>query len=179
MLRLGRMRYRIAEIRTKSSCPRKESCSKVGSSESIKGPQAYENNLLQIFRNGDNENIVVSSQNVNMGPDEENKEEEEVVGKIEELDRSVAKTCKICFGETDELDDPFISVCKCKGSLKFIHFLCLQKWVQNKVTIKNTTYLHSYVWKNFDCEICKEDLPCIQILIENANFRVYFFLFSK
>lgn len=169
MLRLGRMRYRIAEIKTNSK-PSHGEIPKMESSENLRLLNS-ENNLLQIFRRGENDKNV-SSQSVVV--DEELKQED-IVGKIEE--GGSPKACRICFGETDEINDPFISICKCKGSMKYIHFLCLQKWVQNRVTFKTTTYLHSYVWKNFDCEICKEDLPCTSFpsysLLNIVSFAIH------
>lgn len=87
--------------------------------------------------------------------------EEEIVAQVSRnLDES--KQCRICFEETDDEDDPFLDICKCSGSLKYIHFTCLQRWVQSKVTEKSTESICSYVWKDFNCEICKTDLPCKQ-----------------
>ncbi len=47
------------------------------------------------------------------------------------------KTCRICLLEEDqEEDNPFIVPCKCKGSCEFVHFQCLKKWVNSKVSKK-------------------------------------------
>ena len=37
--------------------------------------------------------------------------------------------CRICF-EPETLDDPFISPCMCKGTSKYVHRNCLEKWRQ-------------------------------------------------
>uniref|UniRef100_A0A7E4VY22 RING-CH-type domain-containing protein n=1 Tax=Panagrellus redivivus TaxID=6233 RepID=A0A7E4VY22_PANRE len=36
-------------------------------------------------------------------------------------------TCKICFG--GESDDPWMSPCRCSGSIKWVHAACLRKWL--------------------------------------------------
>lgn len=35
-------------------------------------------------------------------------------------------TCRICLGDNDEPDNPFITPCKCDGTMKCIHIKCLQ-----------------------------------------------------
>lgn len=34
-------------------------------------------------------------------------------------------TCRICLGDNDEPDNPFITPCKCDGTMKCIHIKCL------------------------------------------------------
>jgi len=36
--------------------------------------------------------------------------------------------CRVCYDETSSKDNPLIRPCKCSGSMKFIHKLCLQQW---------------------------------------------------
>ena len=38
------------------------------------------------------------------------------------------KACRICLDESETEENPFITPCKCAGSMKFIHLLCLQEW---------------------------------------------------
>ena len=36
------------------------------------------------------------------------------------------KTCWVCFGDED--DGPLVQPCACRGSAKYIHIHCLEKW---------------------------------------------------
>jgi len=55
-------------------------------------------------------------------------------------------TCRICFDE-DEVISPLISPCKCRGGSQFVHFHCIQQWIQMRET---------YMEDDFTCEICLE-----------------------
>ncbi|KAJ5677574.1 uncharacterized protein N7477_003207 [Penicillium maclennaniae] len=50
-------------------------------------------------------------------------------------------TCRICHGEAVEPDDPLFYPCKCSGSIKFVHQVCLVEWLA-----------HS---QKKHCELCK------------------------
>ncbi|CAG9310306.1 unnamed protein product [Blepharisma stoltei] len=69
------------------------------------------------------------------------------------------KTCRICLSDGSEHDNPMISPCKCSGSVKYIHLLCLVRWITSRLAIKADDNLHSYYWKSVDCEICKHAFP--------------------
>lgn len=36
--------------------------------------------------------------------------------------------CRLCWDSENSKENPLISPCRCKGSMKFIHLLCLRKW---------------------------------------------------
>ena len=40
--------------------------------------------------------------------------------------------CRICLSDDYEQDNPMISPCKCKGTMKFIHLECLKEWLNCK-----------------------------------------------
>lgn len=42
------------------------------------------------------------------------------------------RNCRICLDEADSEENPFITPCKCDGSMKFIHLTCLQEWLDSK-----------------------------------------------
>ncbi|XP_041362282.1 E3 ubiquitin-protein ligase MARCHF8-like [Gigantopelta aegis] len=48
--------------------------------------------------------------------------------------------CRICHCES-EVNNKLISPCLCSGSLKFVHLICLQKWIKSSEKI--------------ECELCK------------------------
>lgn len=57
-----------------------------------------------------------------------------------------AKLCRICFdSEENEDTGRLFSPCKCKGSMRYVHFQCLNQW--RKVSQKRTSYVQ--------CDFCK------------------------
>ena len=75
---------------------------------------------------------------------------------------SIDKQCRICFSSSEELS-PLISPCSCTGSSKYIHLLCLQKWLQSKIKLEykevNENLISGYIYHPAQCEICKEYMP--------------------
>ena len=41
--------------------------------------------------------------------------------------------CRICYGENNNNENPLICPCICKGSMKYIHYLCLRNWLNSKI----------------------------------------------
>jgi hypothetical protein len=74
-------------------------------------------------------------------------------------DSDEEKLCKICCCEETSQEDPLISLCKCSGTLKFIHYTCLKHWLKGKVTRESLGSVSTYIWKELKCELCKEQLP--------------------
>eukprot|EP00826_Nyctotherus_ovalis_P065461 TRINITY_DN9626_c0_g2_i34.p1 TRINITY_DN9626_c0_g2~~TRINITY_DN9626_c0_g2_i34.p1 ORF type:complete len:277 (-),score=58.36 TRINITY_DN9626_c0_g2_i34:693-1523(-) len=81
------------------------------------------------------------------------------VRKCNDMPRDRSDQCRVCFRETNTETDPLLSLCKCTGSVKFIHLVCLKTWLNQKLTKHETASLVSYYWKSFDCEICKALYP--------------------
>ena len=67
--------------------------------------------------------------------------------------------CRICFSSYSDLDDPLITPCKCKGSMKYIHYRCLKQCIDTKLQKKIEESYKFFTWKNFECEICKSEYP--------------------
>ena len=72
--------------------------------------------------------------------------------------------CKICLSNHEDDENPLINLCKCTGSISCLHFLCLKKWMETKLNIKENEKktVTSYNMKSFNCEICKTPYPCIE-----------------
>ncbi len=68
-------------------------------------------------------------------------------------------SCRICLGEGGEPGNPLVCPCKCSGTMKYIHIKCLQKWLKSKLHPKQTAYSVSFLWKAFECELCKRAFP--------------------
>ncbi|KAM3128739.1 hypothetical protein pb186bvf_019151 [Paramecium bursaria] len=74
------------------------------------------------------------------------------------------KQCRICW-ESENVDDPFITPCKCKGYSAHVHFECLKKWIDCRGYKKESGNTIIYKWKKLECEVCQETLP------QKINFR--------
>lgn len=95
-------------------------------------------------------------------------------------------SCKICFNFSKDM----ISICNCKGSLKYIHIQCLEKWINSKSDIEYKYIGPNYfnlILKNFYCEICKKTFPLaltdnegtIKHLISSLKTKRNFIIFKK
>lgn len=50
------------------------------------------------------------------------------------------KTCWVCFAtEDDDSSTPWVRPCRCKGTTKWVHQLCLQRWIDEKQKGKSTS----------------------------------------
>lgn len=77
------------------------------------------------------------------------------------INRMENDICKFCLQNNDEFDNPFINLCKCKGSLNIVHLNCLKIWL-NHNTIKKVfpqKHMTIYYIKSYNCEICLEPFP--------------------
>jgi hypothetical protein len=94
--------------------------------------------------------------------------------------------CRVCYSDLSTLEDPLVSICKCDGSLKYIHLHCLQTWISTKARVsRNPSYL-SYEWQGLACEICKTPYPqAVQLkdevftLISVPKFGSKFIIFEE
>ena len=70
-------------------------------------------------------------------------------------------TCRICYCDDVEIDSPLIIPCNCSGTMRYIHFSCLQTWLKSKIVVKSTIndYCASYSLKQIECELCKAIFP--------------------
>ena len=84
-------------------------------------------------------------------------------------------TCRICYGDDFTSDNPLICPCKCKGSMKYIHYLCLKNWLNSKIqedlsidSNEKDIDIISYNRRDISCELCKQKLP--DYIKINGNF---------
>ena len=80
----------------------------------------------------------------------------------------VGKICRICLsGEDNATSNPLICPCECKGSMRYIHYLCLKNWLNLKVEselghrrdIIFDQPTITYSTNDVSCELCKAKLP--------------------
>lgn len=81
--------------------------------------------------------------------DIEEAEEEEYEEYEEEYEEEEdEKVCRICL----ETNGHLINVCGCKGSVKYVHKECIEKWQNVAPTLENRTH----------CQLCKQKFENIQ-----------------
>lgn len=70
--------------------------------------------------------------------------------------------CVICMSESNYDNNPLLTLCKCKGGMRYTHFICLRKWMETKITkkVNDKNNVFSYHVKSFMCNICKTPYPC-------------------
>ena len=93
-------------------------------------------------------------------------------------DKKKSPTCRICYCTEEEIESDLIQPCICSGSMKYIHYTCLQQWLKSKGFDKKTTTATSisYNLKAIECELCKTTLP--EVIIQN-NKKYDLFGFIK
>eukprot|EP00357_Protocruzia_adherens_P031901 CAMPEP_0115045900 /NCGR_PEP_ID=MMETSP0216-20121206/48445_1 /TAXON_ID=223996 /ORGANISM="Protocruzia adherens, Strain Boccale" /LENGTH=584 /DNA_ID=CAMNT_0002428911 /DNA_START=43 /DNA_END=1797 /DNA_ORIENTATION=+ len=145
------------------------------SNNGIKGYKLMEDDIIKLGRvkfrvkeiRGDNDPLEKLSEVQNKDGsttifDEQRQKKKYVLQNIvdkEYLASTASLTCRICLMEGGELDNPLISPCKCAGTMQHIHLQCLQEWLKNKINMKENGSSISCVWKNLDCELCKDPYP--------------------
>jgi E3 ubiquitin-protein ligase DOA10 len=105
--------------------------------------------------NNNNNNNILNNKN-------DGKKEDDVYKEKKELNENQGKykkkiiMCRICYGDEKDIDSPLIQPCSCSGTMKYIHFACLQKWLKSKVVQKNSI---AFSLKQIECELCKSLIP--------------------
>lgn len=69
--------------------------------------------------------------------------------------------CRFCWVNETSQENPLISSCKCRGGVQHVHFGCLKEWVKTKRLQKEQAHISSYLFKQFECEICKTPYPYV------------------
>lgn len=69
--------------------------------------------------------------------------------------------CRFCWVNETTEENPLISSCKCRGGVQYIHFGCLKEWVKTKRSQKEYAHISTYLFRQFECEICKTPYPFV------------------
>ena len=67
--------------------------------------------------------------------------------------------CRICLSDEETSDNLLLSPCHCDGSVKYIHFRCLQEWMKSKCEVKTKGSITRCILHRLQCELCKTVLP--------------------
>ena len=77
-------------------------------------------------------------------------------------------TCRICL-EPGENNNPLICPCKCTGSVKYIHLLCLRTWLGKQLNIGKHKHCITIKWTPLSCEMCKTHYK-YRIYLDNQKY---------
>eukprot|EP00826_Nyctotherus_ovalis_P019423 TRINITY_DN1598_c0_g3_i1.p1 TRINITY_DN1598_c0_g3~~TRINITY_DN1598_c0_g3_i1.p1 ORF type:complete len:322 (+),score=24.22 TRINITY_DN1598_c0_g3_i1:86-1051(+) len=76
------------------------------------------------------------------------------------LSKGEERQCRVCLGEDNSPPNKLIeSPCMCIGSVRLIHVDCLKQWLKSKVNKKCTEVSTTYIWKQFECDVCRAKYP--------------------
>ena len=76
-----------------------------------------------------------------------------------------APACRICLG--DAADGTLFSPCKCKGSMKYVHVHCLQRW--------RAEGAHARAF--FECGQCKYRYNLRRVEVASLSYYYYYFYY--
>ena len=156
VIKLGRVKLKIKEIKLESS------------------ENSVDNNYTKHFATKINEKSFNENNKERLSqPKNENLQQGNAINVFEKMNsnknpivnnNNVKKSkaiCRICYCDDIEVESPLITPCNCSGSMKFIHFSCLQTWLKSKIVVKSTITENcsSYSLKQIECELCKVVFP--------------------
>lgn len=93
------------------------------------------------------------------------------IGPFIHQEPETSSACRICFCEDVADDNPLLSPCRCSGTVKHIHLLCLKRWLDSRLTTRFADEVVSYYWDSFGCELCKTQYP-MTILTGDRSFEL-------
>ena len=90
-----------------------------------------------------------------------------IVNVIKKNNNNKKRNCRICYGDEENIiENPLISPCICKGSMKYIHYKCLKNWLESKIESSPYSSIElednigmCYCTDNLICELCKTKFP--------------------
>mmetsp|Transcript_68874 Transcript_68874/g.148575 ORF Transcript_68874/g.148575 Transcript_68874/m.148575 type:complete len:170 (-) Transcript_68874:357-866(-) len=143
IFKLGRVKFIVKETRIFDYQPQ--------TADASKNIESFP--LRSILKTSKKLNLIIE----NSLPSEEHIEE------VSELEGKTvikcSKNCRFCLMDVFSMDDPLVRVCKCSGSVEFVHMNCLRQWVQTKLNMKFNGNCLSVTIKGVECELCKSKFP--------------------
>lgn len=86
-----------------------------------------------------------------------------VTGGLTAIAHSSDRSCRICLEEEETKQNPFITPCKCIGSVRFIHLDCFKSWLGSKKLVNYNDGVTSFFWEDLKCDLCKSSLNLSKI----------------
>jgi hypothetical protein len=78
-------------------------------------------------------------------------------------------SCRFCMCEGSVLD-PLAAVCRCSGTMQYVHIRCLQDWVLTKAEESPESVLVRL--RPVHCEVCRAELPAV-IRVDDQRYELW------
>ena len=167
IVKIGRITLRIRDINFSSKKQNNFTPKDLSDSDSnlkdmniLKTDGAPLNNTIDgNQKNTTNANKDYLKLNEKKSPNNKNIKNKDIFTKIEKKNI----TCRICYVEEEDPENPLIQPCICSGSMKYIHLSCLKHWISTRSCelIDKTDNCCVYIIKEVECELCKTKFPDI------------------
>lgn len=72
--------------------------------------------------------------------------------------QSFENVCRICLSGSDFPKNPLIRVCKCTGTMQWIHANCAEAFVLNKLKTSQSPIVDSYLVQPISCDLCLTEM---------------------
>lgn len=56
--------------------------------------------------------------------------------------------------------------------MQCVHFKCLQKWISDKIEVRDDEKILIYIWKELICELCKSKLKLIHTINNKSTHLI-------
>ena len=166
IIKIGRITLRIRDINFSSKKPNNSAQKDLSDSDSnLKDMNILKTDGLPLnnsILDGNQKKTINTNKdylllNEKKNPNNKNLKNNDIFTKIEKKNA----TCRICYMEEEDPENPLIQPCICSGSMKYIHLLCLKHWISTRSCekIDTTTYSVVYIIKQVECELCKTKFP--------------------
>jgi len=156
VIKLGRVKLKIKEIKLFDA-----EAASVGDNNHTK--HLYTKNNEKSFNDNRDRisNLNVEIPNIAAEEDKNNALSKANSNQINIALKKSKAICRICYCDDVEVDSPLITPCNCAGTMRFIHFCCMQQWLKSKIVVKSTVTDNctSYSLKQIECELCKAIFP--------------------
>ena len=168
IIKIGRITLRIRDINFSSKKPNNSAQKDLSESDSnLKDMNILKTDGLPLnnsILDGNQKKTINTNKdylllNEKKNPNNKNLKNNDIFTKIEKKNA----TCRICYMEEEDPENPLIQPCICSGSMKYIHLLCLKHWISTRSCeqIDKTEHCCVYIIKEVECELCKTKFPDI------------------
>jgi hypothetical protein len=79
--------------------------------------------------------------------------------------------CRVCFGRESDERNPLLNLCRCAGSVKNIHYLCLKRWISTK-SKHSSAGTYEYYEYDLSCDLCRQKIDKV-IVHAGRRYAVY------
>lgn len=88
------------------------------------------------------------------------------------LEEEFESFCRICLSANTSKSNPLLNICKCTGSIAYIHYNCLKEQTRHKSQISfSSPDITLKLYDKLICEICKCSLP-MDFIYNNKRYSL-------